>query len=66
MRFHSMELALNTFSMEEQSFYSFDYLISINEKRAKQYLTAYQKVIERFTNIILIYSAITIFLIPII
>lgn len=52
--------------MEEQSFYSFDYLISINEKRAEQYLTAYQKVIERFTNIILIYSAITIFLIPII
>lgn len=52
--------------MEQQSFYSFDYLISINEKRAEQYLTAYQKVIERFTNIILIYSAITIFLITII
>ena len=52
--------------MDEQSFYSLDYIIGINEKRAEQYLSAYQKVIERFTNIILIYSAITIFLIPII
>lgn len=49
-----------------KSFYDLDYIIEINEKRIEQYLTAYQKVLERFTNIILIYSAITIFLFSII
>jgi len=50
----------------EKSFYNLDYIIKINEKRIDQYYSAYQKVLERFTNIILIYSAITIFLIPLI
>jgi hypothetical protein len=49
-----------------KSFYDLDYIIEINEKRIEQYLSAYQKVLERLTNIILIYSAITIFLISII
>lgn len=48
------------------SFYDFDYMIEINEKRLEQYTSAYQKVLEKLTHIILIYSAITIFLIPII
>jgi len=52
--------------MAGNSFYDLDYLITINEKRAEQFLTAYQKVVERLTNIVLIYSAFTIFLIPII
>jgi hypothetical protein len=42
------------------------YIIEINERRIEQYLSAYQKVLERLTNIILIYSAITIFLISVI
>jgi hypothetical protein len=45
-----------------KSFYDLDYIIEINEKRIEQYISAYQKVLERLTNIILIYSAITIFL----
>ncbi len=52
--------------MSSISFYDLDYIIEVNEKRIDQYLSAYQKVLERFTNIILIYSAITIFLISII
>lgn len=49
-----------------KSFYDLDYIIEINEKRIEQYLSAYQKVLEKLTNIILIYSAITIFLTSII
>lgn len=45
-----------------KSFYDLDYIIEINERRIEQYLSAYQKVLDRFTNIILIYSSITIFL----
>ncbi len=52
--------------MSQKSFYDLDYIIDINEERLEQYTSAYQKVLERFTNIILIYSAITIFLIPLI
>ncbi|RZJ56013.1 MAG: hypothetical protein EOO44_01090 [Flavobacterium sp.] len=52
--------------MSGKSFYELDYLIEINEKRSEQYLSAYQKVLERFTNIILVYSAFTIFLVQII
>jgi hypothetical protein len=48
------------------SFYDLDYIIEINEKRAEDYSAAYQKVQERFTNIILIYSGIAIYLVPII
>src|SRR5258708_12678208 len=52
--------------MEGKSFYDLDYIIEINQQRLDQYTTAYQKVLERLTHIILIYSAITIFLIPLI
>jgi hypothetical protein len=50
--------------MSEKSFYDLDYIIEINERRLEQYATAYQKVMERLTHIILIYSGLTIFLIP--
>jgi len=51
--------------MSSKSFYDLDYIIEINEQRLEQYTSAYQKVLERLTNIILIYSAITIFIVPI-
>lgn len=51
--------------MSTKSFYDLDYIIELNEKRLEQYTSAYQKVLERLTNIILIYSALTIFLVPI-
>ncbi|HZY36013.1 MAG TPA: hypothetical protein VFE53_05155 [Mucilaginibacter sp.] len=49
-----------------KSFYDLDYIIEINEKRVEQYTSAYQQVLSKLTNIILLYSAIAIFLIPII
>jgi hypothetical protein len=52
--------------MGEKSFYDLDYIIQINEDRLEQYTTAYQKVLERLTHIILVYSGISIFLIPLI
>jgi hypothetical protein len=48
------------------SFYDLDYIIEINEKRLEQYSGAYQKNVDRFTNILVIYSAFAIFLIPIV
>jgi len=50
----------------ENSFYNLDYIISLGEKRVDLYLSACQVVFGRFTNVILIYSAIGIYLIPII
>ena len=52
--------------MGEKSFYDLDYIIEINEHRLDQYATAYQKVVDRLTHIILVYSALTIFLVPIV
>jgi hypothetical protein len=52
--------------MSAKSFYDLDYIIEINEHRFEHYVSAYQKVLERLTHIILIYSAITIYLVPII
>ena len=49
-----------------KSFYDLDYIIEINENRVAQYTSAYQQVLSKLTNIILIYSALAIFLIPII
>jgi len=49
-----------------KSFYDLDYIIEINEKRIEQLSATYQKVLERITNILLIYSGISIFLISII
>lgn len=50
----------------EISFYNLDYIILKIEKRLENLGSVYQKVLERFTNIILIYSAIAIFLVSII
>lgn len=49
-----------------KSFYDLDYIIEINEKRVDQYTAAYQQVLSKLTNIILIYSAVALFLIPIV
>ncbi len=47
-----------------KSFYDLDYIIEISEKRLAEYTVLYQKVLERLTNIILVYSALGIFLVP--
>lgn len=52
--------------MSKVSFYDLDYIIEQNEKRLDQYSNAYLKNLDKFTNILIIYSAIAIFLIPII
>lgn len=49
-----------------RSFYDLDYIIEINERRIEELSANYQKVLERITNIILIYSAIAIFLVPVV
>jgi hypothetical protein len=51
--------------MPGKSFYDLDCLITINEQRLDQYSSAYEKVMDKLTNIIVIYSAMAIFLIPI-
>lgn len=53
-----------TTTLINHSFHDFDYIISVNEKRFDDYLNAYHKVVERFTNLIVIYSALTIFFFP--
>jgi hypothetical protein len=52
--------------MSANSFYDLDYIIEISEHRFEYYASAYQKVLERLTHILLVYSAITIYLVPII
>jgi len=47
-----------------KSFYDLDYIIEISEKRLAEYTLSYQKVLERLTNIIIVYSVLGIFLIP--
>jgi hypothetical protein len=47
-----------------KSFYDLDYIIEINERRLAEYTALYQRVLERLTNIILVYSALGIFLVP--
>jgi hypothetical protein len=47
-----------------KSFYELDGIIEINEKRLAEYTTLYQKVFDRLTNILIVYSALGIFLIP--
>src|ERR1035438_523553 len=49
-----------------KSFYDLDYIIEMSEKRVEQYTSAYQLILGRLTNIILIYSALGIYLVPII
>lgn len=48
------------------SFYDLDYLIKINEDRLEQYSNFYQKNIDKFTTILVLYSGLAIFLIPMI
>ena len=48
-----------------KSFYELDGIIEMNEKRLAEYTVLYQKVFDRLTNIILVYSALGIFLIPV-
>jgi hypothetical protein len=50
----------------ENSFYDLDYIIAMGEKRVDLYLSAYQNILGRITNIILVYTAIGIYLIPIV
>ncbi len=52
--------------MGNKSFYDLDYIIEINEQRLEQYTNAHQKSVERFTTLLVIYSALCIFLVPII
>jgi hypothetical protein len=48
------------------SFYNLDYLIEINQKRLEDYNSSMQKVLEKLTHIILIYSGLGIFLVSLI
>lgn len=52
--------------MSSKSFYDFDYIIELNEKRIEGYHSAFQKVLDRFTVLIIIYSAMALFLIPLV
>lgn len=52
--------------MGNKSFYDLDYIIEINEQRLEQYANALQKSAGRFTTLLVIYSALCIFLVPII
>ncbi len=52
--------------MGNKSFYDLDYIIEINEQRLEQYANLHQKSVDRFTTLLVIYSAFCIFLLPII
>lgn len=52
--------------MAGKSFYDLDYIIEINEQRFGQYMSAYNELMGKLTNIVLIYSAVAIFLIPVV
>lgn len=52
--------------MSGKSFYDLDCIIEINEQRFAQYMSAYNELMNKLTNIVLIYSAMGIFLIPIV
>jgi len=52
--------------MTHNSFYDLDYIIDLNEKRLSTYYAAYQKNLDKFTNLLVIFSALSIFLVPII
>lgn len=49
-----------------KSFYNIDYIIEFSEKRIDQYSIVYQSLIGKITNIILIYSGIGIYLVPVV
>ena len=49
----------------QKSFYDLDYIVELGEKRVEQYTSAYQLILGRLANILLIYSILGIYLIPI-
>jgi len=51
--------------MGSKSFYDLDYIIELNEQRLEQYANALQKNTEKFTTLLMLYSAFCIFLIPV-
>lgn len=51
--------------MGSKSFYDLDYIIELNEQRLEQYANALQKNTEKFTTLLVLYSAFCIFLIPV-
>jgi hypothetical protein len=48
-----------------KSFYDLDYIIEINEQRVEHSHESYSKVLERITTLVIIYSVISFFIIPI-
>lgn len=52
--------------MTGKSFYDLDYMIEINEQRLREYSAACEKVMDRLTNVLVIYSAMAIFLVPVV
>lgn len=48
------------------SFYDLDNLIELNEKRMEQYEGSFRKIVNQFTFLMVIYSAVAIFLVPIV
>jgi|SRR5215204_4396500 len=52
--------------MNKLSFYDLDYIIDLNERRLEQYTNAYQKNLDKFTNLLIVYSAIAVFIVPVI
>lgn len=51
--------------MGSKSFYDLDYIIELNEQRLEQYANALQKNTEKFTMLLVLYSAFCIFLVPV-
>lgn len=52
--------------MSSKSFYDLDFIIEMNERRVSEYHAAFLKVTDQFTVLIIIYSAIGIFLAPVV
>lgn len=52
--------------MDKISFYDLDYIITVNEKRLEEFTNAYQKNQDKFANVLIIYSVIAVFVIPIV
>src|SRR5258708_21349405 len=57
---------INKCMTSPKSFYDLDYMVELSEKRVEQYTSAYQLILGRLANIILVYSALGIYLIPIV
>lgn len=49
-----------------KSFYDLDFIIEINEKRDEQFRLDYEKITSKISNIVIIYSALSFFIIPIV